>query len=64
MLEDTVLQTLEIIFNMLVNSGTSPQDWKTANVTVIFKKKKQKTILEIIDRSPLLVFRARSLNQY
>jgi hypothetical protein len=62
-LEDTVLQPLEIIFNMSVNSGISPQDWKKATVTPILRKERKVT-LEIIDRSPLLlVFRARSLNQ-
>ncbi len=37
-LGDSVLPPLEMIFNMALKSGRSPQDWKLANVTPIFKK--------------------------
>lgn len=37
-LEESVVVPLEIIFNMAIESGDSPQDWKIANVTPIFKK--------------------------
>jgi hypothetical protein len=31
-LEESVVTPLEIIFNMAIESGDSPQDWKTASV--------------------------------
>jgi hypothetical protein len=37
-LGDSVLPPLEMIFNMALESGRSPPDWKLANVTPIFKK--------------------------
>jgi hypothetical protein len=37
-LEDSVVVPLQIIFNMALETGDSPQDWKTASVTPIFKK--------------------------
>ena len=37
-LEESVVVPLEIIFNMAIESGDLPQDWKIANVTPIFKK--------------------------
>jgi hypothetical protein len=37
-LEESVVDPLQIIFNMALETGDSPQDWKTASVTPIFKK--------------------------
>jgi len=37
-LREAVLLPLEIIFNMSMEKGESPEEWRTANVTPIFKK--------------------------
>jgi len=37
-LENELAVPLEIIFNMALETGCSPQEWKEANVTPIFKK--------------------------
>jgi hypothetical protein len=38
MLEEEVLLPLEIIFNKSLTTAQVPSEWKTANVTPIFKK--------------------------
>ncbi len=37
-LREAVLLPLEIIYNMSTEKGESPEEWRTANVTPIFKK--------------------------
>jgi hypothetical protein len=37
-LREAVLLPLEIIYNMSMEKGESPEEWRTANVAPIFKK--------------------------
>ena len=34
-----IVDTLKTVFNLSLRQGTVPADWKSANVTPIFKKK-------------------------
>jgi hypothetical protein len=38
MLEEEVLLPLEVIFNKSLTTAQVPSEWRTANVTPIFKK--------------------------
>ena len=40
-LEDKLAKPLTHIFNNSVETGIIPEDWKSANVTAIHKKRKQ-----------------------
>ena len=42
-LEDKLARPLTHIFNNSVETGIIPEDWKSANVTVIHKKKQART---------------------